>query len=206
MPVGMGRAQQAGGGRDALQSWGTGPNVPPGAMAPGTLLSPLPSPLCVGRPREEAGREQGAGAMALACSQQKAESGLLNFSRWRIKQAVADVPRQGELAGLKLSAPACPWQPVPSPREMPSAVASDAGTGCGWGSLPRYVSCRLNSSPWPSGEGKEAQEGAGQGAGGCRRSPGGHSAAWDPCATVTEMGLESRQGAGGQRRVADRGS
>lgn len=102
--------------------------------------------------------------MALACSQQKAESGLLNFSRWRIKQAVADVPTQGELAGLKLSAPACPQQPVPSPREMLSAVASAAGTGCGWGSLPRYVSCRLNSSPWPSGEGKEAQEGAGQGA------------------------------------------
>lgn len=41
----------------------------------------------------------------LARSQRKAGHGLSNFSRWqRIKQAVAalTVPRQGELAGLKL--------------------------------------------------------------------------------------------------------
>lgn len=52
------------------------------------------------------GREgTGSGAPVLARSQREAGHGLSNFSRWqRIKQAVAalTVPRQGELAGLKL--------------------------------------------------------------------------------------------------------
>lgn len=129
------------------------------------------------------------------------------------------VPRQSELAGLEpptcpgggcLPLPclptACPLQCVPSLCGMLSAC------GQRWlVVLLCYVGCRLNLSLRPrrenKSEGNERRGGSGRSwAGGCWRSPREHSTAWGPRTAVSEMGLESRRGAGGEWPVADRGS
>lgn len=96
MPVGMGREQwaaQEAGGRGALHSWGTALDMHPGTMALGTLLSsPAVSFVCGVAPGG-GGEGAGSGTVVLAHSQRTADSGLLNFSRWRIKQVVADCPQ-----------------------------------------------------------------------------------------------------------------
>jgi len=92
-------------------------------LAPGTLLSSAISLVCgvaLG------GGEKGVGSRAtvLARSQGKADSGLLNFSRWRIKRAVADCPRAERAAGLE--PPTCP-----GPGGLPAhCSASPLSAGC----------------------------------------------------------------------------
>ena len=94
-------------------------------------------------------------ATGLARSQRKADSSLLNFSRWRIKQTVADCP-QAEQAGWAQAA-RLPWGRLPAPalpvHSLPVAACplSLGDAERLWPEmlvvLPRYVGCRLDSSP-----------------------------------------------------------
>lgn len=66
--------------------------MPPGTMTPGALLSSSAISLVCGVAPGGGGKGAGSGAMVLARFQRKADSSLLNFSRWQIKQAV-DCPQ-----------------------------------------------------------------------------------------------------------------
>lgn len=110
---------------------GAGGQVRMSPMAPWLRGVSYPLPLCVGWPWGGGREGAGSGAAMLVRSQPKADSGLLNFSQWRIKQAVADCP-QAKRAGwarATLPAPAPPAPALPAPQPA-RCSASPLSAGC----------------------------------------------------------------------------